>query len=258
MTEYDVVVPAGGTIDSDFARLIGTPWRALAPLGPARTPVLQVVVDALRASGCVRRIVCVAPQHISAEIVGADTWLDATPQGTDNILRGLSAANDGDAPVLVCTSDLPLIMPADIADFCARCEPSADITLGLVRADGYNNAFIGAPPSAFVPLRDIGPVTISGLFCVRPALLLDNRALLARIFEARKSQWGMVSLLGPRLVGQFLTRRLTLDALTSRTERLLHCRAQTLLDIAPALACDMDTADDYTYAHQNYTARLVS
>lgn len=258
MTPRDVVIPAGGTIDDAWAARLGTPWRALAPLGPHRTPVLQIVVDALRASGGVRRIICVAPPGLSDSIAGVDLWLPAARHGTENILRGLAAPSDPDAHALVCTSDLPLVTPADIAGFCARCETGADMTLGLVRAGDYNKAFADAPPSTFVPLRDIGPVTLGGLFCVRPALLLNNRVLLARAFEARKSQWGMVSLLGPRLVAQFVTRRLTLAALVARAQHLLHCRAQTLLDIAPALACDMDTADDYTYAHQNYTARVVS
>lgn len=258
MTPYDVVIPAGGTIDSEYAQLIGTPCRALAPFGPARTPVLQIVVDALRASGCVRRIVCVAPRHIADGIGGVDLWLPAAPHGTENILRGLDALDDLNAPALVCTSDLPLVGPAAIADFCARCDPNADVTLGLVRADAYNQAFPGAPPSTFVGLRDVGPVTIGGLFAVRPSSLLDNHALFARAFEARKNQWSMAQLLGPRLVAQFLTHRLTLKAITQRAEMLLRCRAQILLDTAPALACDMDTADDYTYAHQNYTARLVS
>ncbi len=258
MTGYDVVIPAGGTIDAEFAKMIGTPWRALAPLGPDRTPVLQVVVDALRASGCVRRIVCLAPEGMGSSIQGVDIWLRAFPQGAENICRGLYTVGYEDAPVLVCTSDLPLVRPDDIADFCSRCDPAADITLGLVRADTYNQSFADAPPSRFVPLQDIGPVTLGGLFCVRPSLLLDNRVLLFRIFESRKSQWNMVSLLGPRLVARFLARRLTLAALTARAELLLGCRAQILLATAPALACDMDTADDYTYAHQNYTARLVS
>jgi hypothetical protein len=178
-----------------------------------------------------------------------DIWHEAAPHGVENILRGLSALGDENTPALVCTSDLQLIGQADIAGFCARCDPDADVTLGLVRADAYNQAFLNAPPSTFVPLRDVGPVTLGGLFSVRPSLLLSNRPLFARVFEARKS---------PRLVSLFLARRLTLDVLTARAERLLQCRAQTLLDIAPALACDMDTADDYTYAHQNYTARLVS
>ncbi len=258
MPLYDVVIPAGGTIDSEYAALIGTPCRALAPFGPARTPVLQIVVEALRASGCVRRIVCVAPAGAADCIAGVDAWLPAAPSGTENILRGLDALDNLNVPALVCTSDLPLVGPADIAGFCAHCDPAADVTLGLVQADAYNQAFLGAPPSTFVPLRDAGPVTISGLFAVRPALLLNNRLLLNRAFQSRKSQPRMVSLLGPRLVAQFLTHRLTLEAITQRAETLLRCRAQILLDTAPALACDMDTADDYTYAHQNYTARLVS
>ena len=258
MTRRDVIIPAGGTINAAYAQAIGSPHRALAPFGPARVPVLQIVVDALRGSGCAGQIVCLAPPDVAARIRDVDQWLPASDRGPDNILRGLAALPSPDAPAWVCASDLPLLTSDTVAGFAERCDDECAVSVGLVSEGRYNAAYPGAPPSQFVPLRDAGPVTISGLFGVRPSALLAHAGRLARVFEARKSQARMARLLGPRLLWQWATGTLTAQAIAARTERLLHCRVEALADVAPSLACDMDTADDYTYAHQLYTARLVS
>ncbi len=244
----DVVVPAGGVISAEYARAIGSPHRALAPVGPGRTPVLQIVVDALRASGVVRQIIGVTAEPVAQKVSGVDVWLPAGDSGPENILRGLAALPTPDAPALVCTSDLPLLTPDAVRAFVAHCDAEAEVTLGLVTAAAYEEAFPGAPPSEWVHLRDAGPVTLGGLFGIRPALLQRNTLLLADAMAARKSQFGMVRLLGPRLVWQWATRSLTLAALTARGETLLGCRTQILRDAAPALALDIDTEDDYTDA----------
>ena len=244
----DVVIPAGGTIPEGYARALGTPHRALAPVGPDRTPVMQVVVEALRASGVVRHIVGVAAAPVVAAISGVDQWREAGESGPGNILRGLAALDDSDAPSLVCTSDLPLLTRLDVQGFVARCEPGADVTLGIVGASAYESAFRQAPPSEWVALRDAGPVTLGCLFGLRPRLLLEREALLTGVFESRKSQWRMARLLGPRLLWQWATRALTLGALAARGETILGGHAQILRDVSPRLAFDIDTEDDYTYA----------
>lgn len=249
MTELrDVVIPAGGYIPDEYARIIGTPFRALAPIGPERHPVMQIVVNALRASGMVRRIIGVAAEPVAAAIGNVDQWLAAGESGANNILRGLAAFEDSNASALVCASDLPLIMPEDVSAFVSQCRTDVDVTLGIVRAAAYEAAFLGAPPSQWVALRDAGPVTLGCLFGIRPALLINQQALLTSVFESRKSQWRMARLLGPRLLWQWGTKRLTLQALVARGETILGGRAQILRNAPPRLSFDIDTADDYTYA----------
>ena len=244
----DVVIPAGGRIPESYARLIGTPHRALAPVGPDRRPVMQIVVDALRASGQVRHIIGVAAAPVADAISGVDGWQPAGDSGPANILRGLAALEAPDMPALVCTSDLPLLTAQDVQDFVGRCLPEADLTLGLVSAEAYLSAFPQSPPSEWVALSDAGPVTMGGLFGLRPALLLRHEALLASVFESRKSQARMARLLGPRLLWQWATKTLTLRALVARGEMILGGRAQVLRDAPPRLSFDIDTEDDYTYA----------
>lgn len=243
----DVVIPAGGVIDAAYADAIGSPFRALAPLGAEKTPVLQRIVDTLRASGKARRVICVAPPEVESRISGVDVWLTASSSGPENITRGLAAA-DPDAPALLCTSDLPLLTPDSVRDFVSHCRAEAQIALGLVRAEDYKAAFPDAPPSTFVHLRDAGPVTLAGVFQIHPALLARQEALFRRLFAARKDQWRMARLLGPRLLWQLATRSLRLTEITARAAALLQTPVQVVSGAAPVLAHDMDTLDDYTYA----------
>lgn len=245
---WDVVIPAGGTISAVYAEAIGTPLRALAPLGPERRPVMQIVVDALRASGVVRRIVGVAPDGVTAQITGVDVWLPAGDSAPDNIRRGLMALDRSGVSALICPSDLPLLTPASVNEFVSRYDRRADVQIGLVSAPAYEAAFPGAPPSQWVRLRDAGPVTIGGLFGIRPALLERHEAAIAQVIDSRKSQARMVRLLGPRLLWQWATKSLTLAALQARGEAILGCHALILPDVDPALAFDIDEAGDYAFA----------
>ncbi len=244
---WDVVIPAGGAIDAAYAQTIGSPYRPLAPLGPANTPVLQHIVDTLRACERIGRIIGVAPKAVSSVINGVDLWLAAGDSGTDNIRAGLAEATPG-RPALVCASDLPLLTPGSIHDFLAACQPDAEVAVGLVRADDYNAAFSDAPPSEFVRLADAGPVTLSGVFLVHPDLLVRHEALFRRMFGSRKEQWRMAGLLGPRLLWQFATKTLRLRDIVARAEDILGGPVQVVEGVAPALAYDIDNHDDYTYA----------
>lgn len=244
---WDVIIPAGGTIDEAYAQAIGSPYRPLAPLGPDGTPVMQHIVDTLRACKGIGRLIGVAPQPVSSVIRDMDLWLPAGESGTDNIRAGLREAKPG-RPALVCASDLPLLTPESVRDFLAACRPDAEVAVGLVKADDYNAAFPDASPSEFVRLADAGLVTLGGVFLVHPDLLVRHNALFRRMFGARKEQWRMAGLLGPRLLWQFATRTLRLRDVVARAETILGGPVQVVEGVAPALANDIDNHDDYTYA----------
>ncbi|WP_119319180.1 molybdenum cofactor guanylyltransferase [Capsulimonas corticalis] len=242
----DAVIPAGGEIDAAYQDAAGSRHRALAPIGRSQTPVMQIVVDALRGSGAVASIIAVGHPDLQSKIQGVDRWIDAAPSGPENILAGLAQAKTPMA--LVCTSDLPFLQAQSVAAFAERIPADADIALGLVDADEFNRAYHDAPPSTFVTLRGMAPATISGLFATRPKTLIDNSDLLRTAFESRKSQWRSAQLLGPRLTWRFLTRSLALGAVVQRAEAILGCRAAVLEGSAPDLAFDIDAVEDYQYA----------
>jgi GTP:adenosylcobinamide-phosphate guanylyltransferase len=243
----DIVIPAGGVISAEFAERIGSPYRALAPLGPNKTPVLQQIVDTLRAAHPNARVICVAPPEVAQVVQNVDLWLPSGDSGPENIRLGLSHAKPNQ-PALLCTSDLPLITPESVQTFIAACRSDALLTAGLVRADVYEREFQDAPPSQFVDLSETGPITLAGLFQIQPDLLVRQSALFDKLFQARKAPWHLAGLFGPRLLWQFATKTLNLHTLTQRAEQLLGGPVQIILETDPVLAYDIDTPDDYTYA----------
>jgi len=254
MDKFDVVIPAGGLIDGEFAAAAGTTIRALAPAGAGRRPVLQVVVAALRESNKVGKIVVVGPEELRSRVEGVDQWLGEPVQeagqitgGPANILAGLKEL-DSARTALVCTSDLPFLTADAVAGFVDRIDRAVDIGAGVVSADAYNGRFPDAPPSEYVRLADVGPSTIACIFAVRPGAILGKMELVSSAFEARKSQWGLVRLLGPRLLWEFATKRMSARSICNRLERLLDCRIGLVENAAPETAFDIDTIEDYRYS----------
>lgn len=254
---YNVIIPAGGSIDSDYRKRIGVDVRALAPFGPDRVPVIQIVVDMLRNSPYTGKITIVGNEALQSAITDIDDWLPSTGNGIGNIIAGIENYKH-DTHVLICASDLPLITVPNVDDFIRRIPSDVDLAAGIVTAASYNSKFYDASPSEFVTLREIGPVTMGGLFYINPSVLLRNEARIKEVFEARKSQWKMASLLGPALILQYITRRMRLKSIKERIEHLLKCKIGIVADIAPELAFDIDTADDYTYATRNYAGRRTN
>jgi hypothetical protein len=158
------------------------------------------------------------------------------------------AALAPDRPGLVCTSDVPLITPADVADFAAQAPAAAGITVGVVLKERLDAAHPGAPASTFVTLQETGPVATGCLFAVRTGAVLARPHLVRRAFAARKSQWQSVRLLGLRLSWDFVRRRLALAQIVARAEGLLGCKVEVVADVAPNLCYDIDNVDDYLYA----------
>ena len=101
-------------------------------------------------------------------------------------------------------------------------------------------------------LADAGPVTLSGVFQVRPDLIVRHEDLFRRMFGSRKEPWRMAGLLGPRLLWQFATRTLRLRDIAARAEDILGGPVQVVEGVAPVLAYDIDSHDDYTYARTRY------
>jgi hypothetical protein len=69
-----------------------------------------------------------------------------------------------------------------------------------------------------------------------------------RLFEARKSLFGMARLLGPALLLRFLLNRLEIEDVEKRAHDVLGIQARAVRDASPALCYDVDTLDDYRFA----------
>jgi molybdopterin-guanine dinucleotide biosynthesis protein A len=240
----NAVVLAGGRIDGPWAETAGTSVKALVPVHGMT--VLARVVSALAETPEIGRISVIGPDETRSVVEEQTLWALETGTALGNVRAGLGVLDArGETPVLVCASDTPLLTPQSIADFLHRAPDTAEICLPIVEQAAFERVY---PESrnTYLPLRE-GQFTGGSCLLMRPRAVLENLPLLEKMFGRRKSQIGMASVLGPRIIWKLLTKTLTIPDIESRASALTHCVCRAAPDCRPELAFDMDDADDWAY-----------
>jgi CTP:molybdopterin cytidylyltransferase MocA len=246
----DVILPAGGRLPPAFAQQAGTEIKAL--LCFQGQTILHRTLLALRATRRVRRMVVVGGAEALSEArrCGADGAVTEGASMPENILCGLQWLQEQPggttARVLDVTTDLPLLTAEAVVAFLDSCPAAADVVVPIVTQAAFEARF-PASDNVFVPLRD-GAYTLGGTILFRAEALHTNRRRLEQMFAARKSQWRMVCLIGPRIAWRFATRQLTVEDIVNRAGQLMGCTGAAVDNAAPELAFDIDLPTEYTYA----------
>lgn len=239
---YAAVVTAGGRVDAEFAGVLGTPVKALAPL--RGKTFLQITIEALRGAG-VDRIAVVGGAQVRAACERAvERVVDESADGAENLRRALHAW-DAQTPLLYLTSDMPFITAASLRTVLSHV-PSRTLALPLTEWDDFARRFPGAPPFGITLAGE--KVVNGGAFVIPPGAHERIERFAMRFFDARKSVWGMARLTGPMLLLQFICGRLSVSRLETHARRLLGVQALALRGAPPELAYDVDTLPEYRYA----------
>jgi molybdopterin-guanine dinucleotide biosynthesis protein A len=243
------VVTAGGRLDDALTARAGTKIKAMVSFG-GRT-LLSRVVSSLRESGRVQKIVVVGPKaeiETEAKQAGADEVVQEGSTGPQNMEIGLALlrTQSNAERVLVAASDLPYITALAVRGLCDKVkEDGSDILLPLTDRSAYEGLCPGKP-NEFVKLKD-GQLTASSLLFVRPLVVEHNKHLIEKLFQVRKSQFGMASTLGPLLVIKFLLGQLSVGEVEARLSQLTSSSCKAMKGVDPKLCADFDTLQDYEY-----------
>ncbi len=233
--EVDAAVLAGGHREVGLPP--GLPNKAFLPV--AGKPMVQRVLEALRATREVRRLVLVAPLDAGGPL--RDLCDGLVPDRGDllaNVEAALQALPDA-AWVLACAGDLPLLSAAAVANFLAGCRArEADVYYGVVRQEDLQGRFPGARKT-FVRVRE-GAFTGSSLVLLRPEVLDRVRPLLLQAVEARKNPARLASLFGAGYVVRYLTGRLSVADVERRVVELTGLRGAVVVCPDPEVALDVD------------------
>ena len=237
----NAVITAGGLVDGDFARTIGTEVKALASLGGST--LLERAVAAARGAGA-ERIAVIGGSAVRAQCEReVERVIDAAQDGGENVLRALGAWDTG--PLLYLTSDLPFVTADAVRRFAERSAPFA-LTMPLASADAYESCFPQAPEHVV----ELGGERVANgnVFYVAPAAIAPLRIWATRFFAARKSKLGMARLLGPSLHARFLLGKLTIGAIERKAQQTLGLSVAAVRDADPEICFDVDSLEEFNYA----------
>ncbi|MFN3651635.1 MAG: NTP transferase domain-containing protein [Armatimonadota bacterium] len=243
----DVVVLAGGRISGWFRRSAGTSVKALAPV--AGEAVVRRTVRGLRESRWVREVCVVGPEPLREAVADLALWQADAGSALANAIAGLEKlGGDATRRVLVSASDHPFLNGAAVDDYLDRSPTGAAVTMPLVRRERFVERFPGNW-GVYVRLAE-GRFTSGGQFLFRPDPVLQNPPLLQSLFNRRKSQLALASMLGWGLVWKLVRGRLSIDDVEQRMSEITGCACRAVPDCHPELAYDMDNVLDLRDAEQ--------
>jgi molybdopterin-guanine dinucleotide biosynthesis protein A len=245
------VITAGGRIEGEFADTAKTSVKALVPL-QGISLVERVLAGLVQSERIADPVLVVGPEvdlRMSlGESASSVRFLEEGVSGPENMVRGLSAVGESGANgwAILCTCDVPFLTGDAVRWLLDSAPDEADIVFPILTKAEYEAAFPGSP-GTYVGIEG-EQYTGGSVFLVRPSAIIRNRALIKRVFEARKSVFAMARLGGFGLVGRLMTRTLTVEYVEARASLLTGCRCRALRHAPASLVADIDTMEDYRYA----------
>jgi GTP:adenosylcobinamide-phosphate guanylyltransferase len=248
----DAVVLAGGdgaVIDASVR------IKGIVPI--AGKPMVEWVVDALRASREIAEIAVVVP---TAENLGS--WADKVDKLVvsdgrfmDNCIAGIDSFRNS-RPVLLTTGDLPCLTPEAVDDFVVRSlEAGADFSYPLVRKSDMLAQFPGSERT-FVRIAG-GPVTGGNMMVLTPALAAQAREVGQRFFDTRKSPLKMARVVGVPFIFKMAMGSLDPHDVEKKLGQVLGGRCAAIYTAHASIAADVDKPVDVVVAERVLFARGV-
>ena len=229
------VILAGGDASDRLARHQAAPAKAHVTIGGRS--LADLVVTALSEASSVNRIVFVGslPADTSRQ---PDAVVPSGKLFSDSVALGLGAALglDPQAPLLLCTCDLPWLTGAAVDRFVNQAHD--DLNYPIVSREVALKDFPGQERT-WVKLKQ-GQVTGGNLALIQAKVVPDLLLLTDRFFRARKNPLALSSLVGFGTLIDLLLGRADLPSLEKRVSALLGHRARAVWAEDASLGADVD------------------
>lgn len=194
-----------------LAEAEGVSHKTLIEIGGR--PMIERVVDAIRASGRVDRIVVSINKPKLIRLPGVETIRSAKSLA-ESVMEGVSLIG---APAFVTTGDHALLQPEWVRHFIDSA-PEGDFALALARAETVQ-AETPDTQRTYYKLAD-GSFSGCNMFYMRTQEALRGVELWREFEQLRKQPFKMLQRLGARAIFAYSTGRLTTARVAKEVERM--------------------------------------
>lgn len=251
---WGVVVAAGGRVDSDLARVIGSERKALARLA-GRTS-LAWTLDAV-AQAELGPCVTVSGSEVAPEVLHGE-FVAEVGSAVDNARLGLETLPGDVEAVLFIPADTPLMEGSMLREFAEavsrRIESRRWCAAGLTPASIFREAY---PTAEFRALRlREGPHLSGALYAASPEGLRAALDLASSMRRSRKSQLAMAWKLGPLNMLRYVSGRVSLRQAESIVGGVMESHAILVSGCHPATCLDFDTVEDWRHLQEVCAVRF--
>lgn len=252
MKQYDAIILAGGINSGELQKYAPYESEALIIIGSS--PMIYYVVQAVRASKKVRRIIISGPVESLREYFKKESDLFFSPSGDDAIDSFANAVDlmgpeELTSKVLVLPTDIPFITPEAIDDFLNQCErEDSDFYYAIVKKEA-NEARFPRVVRTYARLKE-GVFTGGNLFLVRTSIISQCVDMGKKLVAKRKNPIALARLLGLSLVIRFLFRRLSISDAENRFEKVLGIKGKAIISEYAEVGVDVDKPSDLKLAEK--------
>lgn len=237
----DVILLGGGSLKRKFKKE-NVPSKAFIEV--KEKPIIEYIIDAVRGSDLIGRIVAVVPDE--ADVEGwkdkVDVILSSTASFTENIRQGLDWLKS-DSLVLIISADIPLISTKCVEDFLIQCQKfNAELFYPIIRKEDIKK-YYPETKRTYMALRE-GTFTGGDLGLVNPKIFIENIELVNRVFELRKNPFKLIGLLGFRFIIGLLFHTLTLAKIEAKIVDIVNAKGKAIITSYPELGLDVDKKSD--------------
>ncbi|MHB1392726.1 MAG: NTP transferase domain-containing protein [Clostridia bacterium] len=209
--------------------------------------MIEYVVETLRKSSCIDRIVVVGPKDKLEQVIGG--IVDNVIEGTDSIVSNVLLALDyfpEEKEILIVTSDIPMVTKEAIEDFVARSrQKSVDLCYSIVDKKVNDLKYPGVRRT-YARLWE-GRFTGGNVFYFNPDITDKCKDFVEKMLEYRKSPTKMARVMGFGFLLRLALGVLTINAIERKCEALLGIRGAAIISPYPEIGNDVDRMSDLEF-----------
>ncbi len=237
----DALVLAGGLNSGSLRKVSEAQYEA--EIEVAGRPMVDYVIAALQRVPVITRIIVVCGESVLSETLKEKVTL-VKPGKTliDSLNNGLKTLNT-EEPVLVLTSDIPLITKEALEDFLNRCrQREADVYYSVVPKDANERKYPGVQRT-YVRLSE-GTFTGGNLVLLSPRVIQNHMDVLNKAVSYRKKPLQLCLMVGWKFLYYLFTGKLTIKQIEARVAKMLKIKAAGIITPYPEVGIDVDKPSD--------------
>lgn len=224
-----------------------------AEIDIAGRPMLDYVVLALERVQSINQIVIVGYESMLSSNGFNDKHLVFVKPGTsviESLKNGISALTFGE-PILILTSDIPLITKEALEDFLNRCNRSGDIFYSFVPKTVNDQKYPGVQRT-YVRLKE-GTFTGGNIVLLSSEIIREKLTTLTKAVALRKKPLKLCRMLGWWYLWKLLLGSLTIKEIEGRVAEVLGVKAVGIVSPYPEVGIDVDKPSDLKLAREVLT-----
>lgn len=252
MQQYDVIILAGGVNSGKLSKFAPFDSEALIIIG--NIPMIYYVLEAVKASNRIRKIVISSPQDSLKELLKKEEAIIFAQSGKDAVESFIGAVESVGREnltdkVLVIPTDIPFITPEAIDDFIDQCERNeADINYSVVNKDVVQAGYPGIVRTYF-KTRD-GVFTGGNVLLLRLSVIDTCIEMAHYLVANRKNTFAIAKFFGLGMVWKLVSGRLTFLDAERRFNEISGIKGKAIISNYAEVGVDVDKPSDLKLAEQ--------